>query len=253
MPDARHSSHQPFPATNWSLVAAAGQSGQASGEEALENVMRLYWPVLLRYLESRFALPRAVAEDFLQDFVLHKILRQGVIERARAERGRFRIFLINSLNHFVISEFRRNAARKRSPDNGALAESLEDDAKSDVTSALAAAPEAKSEFDRHFAWAAFYETVRRMQAECEQSARPDIWGVFQARYVLPLRDDTEPVSYEALVKQFGFASNVQASGVLTTGKRMFSRIFRRVVADYTPDGADIEEETALIKEVLALG
>ncbi len=235
--------HQPFPPTNWRLVAAAGQAARSSGEEALEKVMQLYWPILLRYVESRFRLSRAAAEDLLQEFVLQKVLRQGMIERARAERGRFRIFLINSLNNFVISEFRRHSARKRSPG----AEALDGGEELDQV----AAEEKASEFDRQYASAVFRETIRRMKAECEESARLDIWGVFEGRFLLPLAENSKPVAYDKLIQQFELSSNIQASNVLTTGKRMFSRIFRAVVEEFTPCGSDVETETRMIKELLA--
>ena len=105
------------------------------------------------------------------------------------------------------------------------------------------------------AWArrVIAESLARMQAECSGSGRADVWGVFECRLLAPMLDGAEPMPYEALVERFALRSPAQASNVLITGKRMFERALRAVVGEYVADEAEVDEEIAELRQILARG
>jgi hypothetical protein len=69
--------------------------------------------------------------------------------------------------------------------------------------------------------------------------------------VAPAFDGCEPLAYEPMMKQFGFETVGQAANMLTTAKRMFSRMLHAVVAEYARDAEEMEEELQDLKTILA--
>jgi hypothetical protein len=64
-------------------------------------------------------------------------------------------------------------------------------------------------------------------------------------------DGIEPMPYAQLVDQFGFESPIKAANALTTAKRMLDRNLRAVLRDYLDDEADVEQELADLRAILA--
>jgi hypothetical protein len=238
--------HEQFPATNWQAVRDAGQPGTSRRSDALDALLRQYLPVLKEYLISRFRLTAHEADDFLQNFVINKVLNGELLSRADHARGHFRILLVTSLARYVISEFRKANAQKRSPNHAA--EPL-DDLCAKQFALLSEDP--KRELDVAFAQAVFAEAVRRMKIECGSGERKDLWGVFDARFLQPLQKGVDPLDNEVLMRRYGFKTAAQASNALTTAKRMFARNFRAVVAEYVREEGAIDGEIRELKNILA--
>src|SRR5262245_8057232 len=113
-------SYRSFPVTNWSLVAAAGKSDTDTRGKALDALLRQYLPALKAYAIAKFGVDPAAVDDWLQDFVLHKVITDKMFERVRKERGRFRVFLMTAFSNFVLSELRKAKAQKRQPSHASL-------------------------------------------------------------------------------------------------------------------------------------
>ena len=235
-----------FPATNWNAIRAAARDETASRALALEELLSQYLPILKDYLQTRFHLPEQEIEDLLQNFVVHKILNRDLIARADPARGRFRILLVNAATRFVVSEIRRAKAQKRAPNHAALP--LEFISEKELAGL---AEHAHSALDLAFARRVFAEAVRCMKVECVDSKRPDIWGVFDGRYLQPFQKGVEHTSNETLMRALGLASPAQVSNILTTAKRMFARNFRSVVTEYTREPKEAESEIRALKTLLA--
>ena len=72
--------------------------------EALDELLRLYLPALRAYSLYRRQIEPDRAEDLLQGFVVRQVLERGLLTKADASRGRFRSFLLKSLQNYVFSE-----------------------------------------------------------------------------------------------------------------------------------------------------
>src|SRR5215208_5550844 len=120
MPGHSTHSHGPFPVTNWPLVAAAGEGNTLARGKALETLLRQYLPALKGYAMAKFGVDGSAADDWLQDFVLHKVVTRKLFGQVRKERGRFRVFLMTAFNNFVLSELRKVKAQKRQPSHASL-------------------------------------------------------------------------------------------------------------------------------------
>jgi hypothetical protein len=185
------------------------------------------------------------ADDLLQEFVAGKILEKDLIARADRKLGKFRTFLLTALDRFLVDSIRARQAKKRAPDAGRLQRIGE---RREPVQAAAGPSKA---FDVAWARGVLDEALRRMQAQCESTGRPEVWGVFQCRVLEPILNGTEPAGYDELIERFGLKSPSQASNVLITAKRTYARALRSVVAEYARDGHEIAEEIAQLREVLA--
>lgn len=231
----------PFPSTDWADLRHGAVAAGAARQGAVERLARRYHRPLRAYLMAQRGLSAAVAEEVLQAFYCEKMLDAGFIARADPARGKFRSFLLASLNHFVVDSHRRRVAGQRKDGDLIAADRLD---------ALAQdAPVCAFELQ----WARYVldEVLQRMERACVASGREDIWRIFDARVLSPALDGVEPVAYEQLVAQFGLKSPLQAANVLITAKRMFDRTLREVLTEglESPSAGQVDSE---IRELMAI-
>ena len=100
-----------FSTTRWSLVLAAGHGSRPDAATALATLCETYWYPLYYYVRRR-GYRAEEAQDLTQAFFA-KLLEKGYLKVADPDRGRFRSFLLASLNHFLANEWDRAKAQKR--------------------------------------------------------------------------------------------------------------------------------------------
>ena len=235
-----------FPPTDWSLLGSVDGDAEQR-KETLGRVLFRYMPALTAHLLTRRGLSKDAAEELVQDFVCEKVLADDLIAKASPRRGRFRHFLVAALEHHVVSRWRFNAARKRRPATLSSLDSAGEPA--------APSPGGKQSdvFDEAWARQVLAETLDRLKAHCSELAKHDVWGVFEARILLPALTGSAPVGYARLVKQYGFATPVQAANAAITARRMFARFLRAVVSQYVSDESAVDEEIRDLRRILARG
>jgi RNA polymerase sigma-70 factor (ECF subfamily) len=215
------------------LVDRAGERGSDAARQALDHLLRRYLPALRAHLVFGKRLSPADADDVLQDFVAGKILERDLIARADQRLGKFRTFLLTALDRFLWNQLRNRGARKRAADEaGALG---------DRDGQLSAGSGADV-FDQAWAREVLRAAVERMRDACLVSDRADVWGLFECRVLGPALEGREPEDYATLVRRFGFQSPAQAANALVTAKRMYARMLRAVIGEYTSDAAEVETE-----------
>ena len=113
MPDLASSVAQKagFTSTHWSVVLAAGQDTSAEKSEALERLCRTYWYPLYAFVRRR-GYPQHEAQDLTQSF-FERLLDKQYLRAVDRKKGKFRSFLLASLEHFLANEWRRSQAQKR--------------------------------------------------------------------------------------------------------------------------------------------
>lgn len=102
--------HQDFATTRWSLIAAIGESSSVESRDALASLCETYWYPLYAYVRRKGHQP-AEAQDLTQAFFA-ELLEKDRFQLADQERGRFRSFLLASLNNFVANQWRRDKSRR---------------------------------------------------------------------------------------------------------------------------------------------
>lgn len=103
-----------FATTHWSVVLAAGAHGSRQALDALESLCRTYWHPLYVYVRRRGYGPDD-AQDLTQQFFA-LFLKNESFSLADPARGRFRTFLLKSVQHFLSDEWKREHRIKRGGD-----------------------------------------------------------------------------------------------------------------------------------------
>ena len=103
-----------FATTHWSIVVAAGDAHREEASDALSELCETYWHPLYAYVRRRgYSAPDA--QDLTQGFFA-RLLEKQAIQVADPERGKFRSFLLASIDHFLANERDRARAKKRGGD-----------------------------------------------------------------------------------------------------------------------------------------
>jgi RNA polymerase sigma-70 factor (ECF subfamily) len=234
-----------FAATQWSLVERAGQATVQTRKASLSTLLQRYLPALRAHLRIDKRFPAQIVEDLLQGFVADKIVEQNLIGHADPAKGKFRSFLLVSLNRYVVDQLRREGSAKRLGSGVALPEGMDQE---HFTSREAGPSE---QFDIAWARELVAQALRQMRDECQTLGRPEIWGVFECRIVRPAFDGIEATPYEELIEKFALETPLAAYNLLTTGKRMFTRMLRWVAAEYAEDETLADQEIDDLKSVLS--
>lgn len=102
-----------FHTTRWSVILSSleGASDEARVREALGRLCRVYWrPVFAFVCRRGHSVPDA--QDLTQDFFL-MVLKGNFLQQADRQRGRFRSFLLTSLQNFLHDAHDKATAQAR--------------------------------------------------------------------------------------------------------------------------------------------
>jgi RNA polymerase sigma-70 factor (ECF subfamily) len=237
---------QPFPTTHWSAVVDAGAEGsEARRHEALVSLLGKYTGPMRSHLVTRMRIDADRADDLLQSFIANQVLERDLFAQAKQSKGKFRTFVLVALDRFVLNDLRAASAQKRRPSGERM------DA-ADAADQTVHFNSPDQIFERHWAEAVVSLALERMKRYCAEVGRLDVWGVFEARIVLPAFERVDPASYSGLVQRYQFESPAQASNVLTTAKRTFLRSLESVIGEYELSEQAIADEITDLRRILSL-
>lgn len=233
-----------LPPTRWSVVARACDQGKGLWLDALNDIVRQYRPVFIRYLMGKWRMPPDRADELVQEFLLAKMSEKHVLGFASQAKGRLRSFLMTVFDHFVTSYQRKQRALKRrpsSPDSERL-----DDLPEMTANELSPA----EVFEVIWARQILDMAVSRMEEACVAGGRQGVWDIFYARTLRHARDGMAPMPYSEIVARFKLSSCSEASNRLVTANRMFAQNVREVVLETIDSPEDVERELLELKRIL---
>jgi RNA polymerase sigma factor (sigma-70 family) len=113
MTDSATSQDRPriFPATQWTVVLAAGGTPSPESTGALERLCSSYWYPLYAFVRRSGHSPPD-AEDLTQEFFA-RLLEHNWIAHADRHKGRFRSFLLMAMKRFLANEWDKAKTLKR--------------------------------------------------------------------------------------------------------------------------------------------
>lgn len=157
-----------FATTDWSVVVKAGQGGTEEARAALAHLCRDYWYPLYAFLRRR-GHQSAEAQDLTQGFLAH-VIEKGTLQAADQSRGRFRSFLLSSLNHFLAHQWRHTRAQKRGGGKHTFSLDLQEGEKRYLLEPIdTSTPE--TIFERRWALTLLEKAVQSVRAEYEQAGK----------------------------------------------------------------------------------
>ena len=238
-----------FVTTRWSLILSAAGSNvdEQKAREALAELCRTYWrPVFL--FVSRQGYPLEEAQDLTQDFFA-MILETNWLRRADEHRGRFRSFLLKSLQNFLSHAEERTRAVKR---GGRMAFVSWDEWMAEAPSQLSIPAETLQHvpsehlFDLRWAATVVEHALQRLREECEAKGRLRLFETLSVNLTSGYSD----VSYVSLAAVLGIAETMVKKQLHNLRKR-YRWFLRDEVAHTVENPADIDDEIRYLCAVLA--
>ena len=229
-----------FPTTRWTLVVVASDPKRKEVRSALASLCENYWYPLYAYLRRR-GYPADQAQDLTQEFFI-RVLEGRYLDRADPEKGRFRAFLLTSLNFFVADEEDRNRAQKRG--GGALLP-LEFSSGEERYQREPAHDETPERiFERRWALSVLDRVVLKLRDEFVRHGRPEH---FDRLKVFLLGHSDAP--YAALAHELNTSEGALKVAIHRLRKR-YRELFRQEIADTVADPAEVESELRFLAAVL---
>lgn len=237
------SSNAGFTTTHWSVVLAAGEQQSPQAAQALETLCRTYWYPLYAYIRRRGYAPEE-AQDLTQEFFA-RLLQKNYPAQADRAKGKFRSFLLLTLNHFLSDEQERATTRKRG--GGQVIVSLDDPASEDryrleVPDDLT--PEKL--FERRWAQTILDQALARLRAEFvagDKTRQYEILKAFEP-------GEQRTISYAEAAAQLGVTESAVKSLIHRLRQR-HRELVREEIAHTVSTAAEVDEELRYLIAVIS--
>lgn len=232
-----------FVTTHWSVVLAAGDARSARHTEALEQLCRTYWYPLYVFTRCR-GFEEHEAKDLTQAYFA-RLLAHNDLQVADERRGKFRTFLLHSLQNFLANEWDKSQRLKRG--GGAVILSLDDDTAEErykLEPVTEAAPEFL--FDRSWAEAVLAAAFSRFQSEVAESGDLPRYELLKP-FLLSGEGNT---SYTEAAAKLGI-SETGVRSVVHRFRKRFRELIRAEIANTVANSDEIDEEIRHLFEALS--
>ena len=175
-------------------------------------------------------------DDLTQDFFL-QLMQKSFFRRADPVQGRFRTFILTSLQNFLVDDARKNGRQKR---GGHLTrEELDDDSASTEFD--------DTQFDQAWAELIFERALERVASETSKKRGAEAWE--QLRAFLPGGDPNR--TYNDAADLLGMSEGGVKTEVFRLRKR-FRDALRGEVGRTVDAPHEIDEELAYLRSALAV-
>jgi RNA polymerase sigma factor (sigma-70 family) len=228
-----------FLTTQWGLVATASAQGTTEARAALDALYRIYCHPVYAFIRRR-GYDRQDAQDLTQDFFVY-LLEKSALGRADPQRGRFRSFLLGTLDHFLAHAAERARTLKRGGDCQFVY--LDDDAAENHYQ-LAARMTAEKIFEARWAAALIEAALTRLRVELQASGKGRLFEAVQ-NFLL----SGEDASYQQVADRL----SLSLGAIKTSIHRMRSRyraLLREEVGRTVATPAEVEDELRCLRAAL---
>ena len=231
-----------FATTQWTLVLNAGRSDSTRARNALAELCRTYWYPLYAYVRRRGEPPED-AEDLTQGF-FERLLRLDSLAGVRREKGKFRSFLLASLNHYLSDEWDRERAQKRGKGRVVPLEAGVAEARFSREPADLVTPEKL--FERKWAMTLLELAVQRLQQEYESEGK----GPLFLALGFSIAGENSDVPYAKLSGELGLSEPALRVAVHRL-RRRYRQMLRDEIARTVTTEAEVDDEIQHLRRVLA--
>jgi RNA polymerase sigma-70 factor (ECF subfamily) len=225
-----------FPRTHWSHAAALKGDASTERQEALNFLAQRYWRPVYLYARRR-GHDEEQAKDLVQQFFL-VALGNDLFAKADPAKGRFRNFLLKSLQHFLANAHRDAHAKKRYPTEGfvAIHELVWESGPAVVPKDTRTPDEA---FHRNWICELVLRVLRALEMECQATEKQTHFELFRQRIIAPVLEGTEAPSLRDLAQRHDLSEKDVGNRVITA-RRAYQRLLRDEIRLY----ASSEDEVA---------
>ena len=231
-----------FTTTHWSVVLSARESSPHA-TAALETLCRTYWPPLYTYIRRR-GHDTHHAQDLTQAFIAH-LLAQDFLGRVSRDQGKFRSFLLASLNNFLVNEHERAGAQKR---GGSLAfvPLAANDAEEWLCAEPSATETAEDIFDRRWALTLLERAFARVRGEFEAAGKLTQFECLKNF----LEGDVGHGDYNGAARELRMSAGAVAVAVHRLRQR-YRETLRREIAETVGSPEQVDDELRDLQAILS--
>lgn len=223
-----------FTTTHWSVVLCAGGEDSPTVQSAITQLCTVYWYPLYAHVRRRGHGPEDAA-DLTQEF-LCGLLRKRSFSTVAPEKGRFRTFLLTSLDYFLHDQNSRAMAAKRGGGRSAIPlESLSAEERYSLEPATEETPD--KAFDRRWAAALVERVFERLAEEQGAAGKAELFNRLRPF----LGRDVERGDYESLAIELALPSNTVAKMVQRLRLRA-RELLREEAAQTVATLSDVDQE-----------
>jgi RNA polymerase sigma factor (sigma-70 family) len=231
-----------FATTHWSIVMAAGGADREDARDALSRLCETYWYPLYAYVRRR-GLSATDAQDLTQAFFAQLLEKQS-LRAADRERGRFRAFLLASMDHFLANAHDRACAQKRGGGKTPLSLDLAaGESRVNLEPAHDLTPERL--FERQWALTMLDVVVRRLEAEYRAAGKAKVFELLGGA----LSGGRERLPYDQIAAELEMAADNARQAAHRLRKR-YRALLREEVARTVAAPQEVDEELARLFEAL---
>lgn len=240
-------SQQVFQTTRWTEIINARTLDQARQDKAIGDLISKCWKPVYCYLRRK-GYSNDSAKDMTQGFFYEVVLGRELIQKASQIKGKFRTFLLTALDRYVTDIYRKDNAKKRSPDGQMVSVEMGDwDDISEIQTEL----EPDQAFNSVWALQILNQVLQDVEEYCSATDRKAYWNVFHAKVVLPILDCSDPPSLKELCKKYGIVDEPKASNMISYVKVQFRSAMMKCLSQLVESDEEAEEEFDDIFKILS--
>lgn len=225
-------------------MLAAGRNDTTRAHDALAKLCQAYWHPLYAYVRRRGYTPED-AQDLTQGFFAH-LLARNAVATVHPDKGRFRSFLLASLNHFLSDEWDKTRAQKR--DAGKTISFDTQTAETWLNQLPAQNLTPEQAFERRWALSLLEQVYRKLEDEHRQQGKDVLFDALR----MTLAGPGNATPYAELARQLGMTE----AAVKVTVHRLRQRyraLLRETIAETVTTRDEVEDELRYLVRILAGG
>ena len=232
-----------FCTTQWSMVLAAGEVMGPRSRQALEALCRAYWYPLYAYVRRR-GHSAGDAQDLVQGFFL-RLIEKNIVANADPERGRFRSYLLKSIQFYMANEWDRARAKKRGGGRTTIPlDSLV--AEQRFGSEPSHAMTAERLFDRRWALTLLEQVLAQLKAQYLQKGTRNTFDRLKAF----IGGDVPGVTYKQVGQELGMSESAVKVAVHRLRKK-YGELLRAAIAQTLANPLEVDDEINHLFSILA--
>ena len=234
-----------FLTTHWSFVEAAGAGAEDRENAMIGLLLERYWKPVYCYLRRK-GYNNEDAKDLTQGFFQEVVLGRELIPQADRSKGRFRTFLLTSLDRYLINVQKAQTAQKRMPRHKLVSLTFEPPDLPETVSALS------PEDGFNYAWVSslLEHVLVEVEAACRKEGKTVHWAIFNERILQPATAGTDPPVMSEICRKHGIRSPIQASNMIVTIKRRLQKAFAEHLRNSVTSDEEADDELNEIKRFL---